>query len=339
MKRTSSVLVRTDDGHVLLDGLASLENALPEEWRSLSLAPPPRQPYDGHMRIRDHDAPDTTIDAEQHAANLRWMQDAIDRVREKWLSSGLPNCRASPRQHGSLTRALSTMEIDLAAIANEHWARQRSTPECRLPSATLDANDDKENIIEDLAGSARLNMSTRSALLRYRDASFLIPPRSGFLLTDLSLWHDTLAATSMYWDAVILDPPWSSKSVERSTQYRKMDDYDLFRVNLPSLLLRQAAEKPCLIVTWVTNNPKHRRFVRDRLYRDWGISSVVQWWWIKVTGSHDDADRNDGCLPVWHLKSRSPRRCYEGIHFGLALHLALHNLTRSCPRRPLHWLS
>lgn len=92
-----------------------------------------------------------------------------------------------------------------------------------------------------------------------------------------------------------------------------MDNYDLFNIDLPAILLKQALEKPCLIVTWVTNNPKHRRFVRDRLYPDWGISNVVEWKWVKITDCGPGDPLSSAGLPVWPLRGPSPRRCYEGL--------------------------
>lgn len=133
---------------------------------------------------------------------------------------------------------------------------------------------------------------------------------------------------------VLMDPPWPNKSTthERSGEYTAIDIYDLFKIDLPSILLRSPS---ALVVVWVTNKPKvrappylrnmatararcadkkltwayddraqFRRFVVDKLFRDWGISVVAQhWYWTKL----DVAGR-----PVFDLDSQH-RRCYEGM--------------------------
>jgi N6-adenosine-specific RNA methylase IME4 len=40
-----------------------------------------------------------------------------------------------------------------------------------------------------------------------------------------------------------------------------------------------------LIAVWITNKPKYRRFVIDKLFKSWHVRCVGEWTWIKVTSS------------------------------------------------------
>lgn len=99
-----------------------------------------------------------------------------------------------------------------------------------------------------------------------------------------------------------MDPPWPNKSgknclvwsvgdcrltcsfslapVHRSSHYATQDIYDLYQIPLPSLVHDGA-----LIAVWITNKPKYRRFVIDKLFKSWHVSCVGEWTWIKVTNS------------------------------------------------------
>lgn len=100
-----------------------------------------------------------------------------------------------------------------------------------------------------------------------------------------------------------------------------MDLYDLYEIDLPNILLKSAAKRPVLIGIWVTNHPKYRTFVKEKLLRDWNVHETSDWYWVKITSSdatvpdkQDDlaASVAEGGMPVWSLHGPSPRRCYEG---------------------------
>jgi hypothetical protein len=100
-----------------------------------------------------------------------------------------------------------------------------------------------------------------------------------------------------------------------------MDLYDLYKIDLPSILLKAAAKRPVLIGVWVTNHPKYRAFVKEKLLPDWNVRETSDWYWVKITssekkidGKQDDSASSvaEGGLPVWSLHGPSPRRCYEG---------------------------
>ncbi|KAI8062879.1 MT-A70-like protein [Gongronella butleri] len=98
-----------------------------------------------------------------------------------------------------------------------------------------------------------------------------------------------------------MDPPWPNKSVHRSAGYETQDIYDLFKIPMASLL-----EPGGLVAVWVTNKPKFRRFIQDKLFPAWGVACVGEWVWVKVT--------NDGS-PVFPLDSPH-RKPYEQLILG-----------------------
>ncbi|KND00416.1 uncharacterized protein SPPG_04738 [Spizellomyces punctatus DAOM BR117] len=106
--------------------------------------------------------------------------------------------------------------------------------------------------------------------------SFIVPPHSVFLMSDLS--QAQLLRSLNPFDFILMDPPWPNKSVRRAGKYQEIDIYDLFRLPLKHLI------KPggCLAV-WVTNKPKYQRFVRDKLFSACGLAYVAEWYWLKVT--------------------------------------------------------
>ncbi|XP_061778183.1 N(6)-adenine-specific methyltransferase METTL4 isoform X3 [Nerophis ophidion] len=106
---------------------------------------------------------------------------------------------------------------------------------------------------------------------------YVIPPRTAFLLSDFSRMEPLLRYGRKF-DVIVMDPPWENKSVKRSRRYSSLPSSQLKRLPLPSL-----ASPNCLVVTWVTNRPKHLRFVRDELYPHWGVEIVAEWLWVKVT--------------------------------------------------------
>ncbi|KAI8391261.1 MT-A70-like protein, partial [Radiomyces spectabilis] len=107
-------------------------------------------------------------------------------------------------------------------------------------------------------------------------------------------------------DFVVLDPPWPNKSVHRSGHYESQDIYDLFKIPLSSLLRSDNSDNPALVAVWITNKPKFKRFVTDKLFPSWGLETVAEWHWLKVTTEGE---------PVMPLDSPH-RKPYEQLVIG-----------------------
>lgn len=89
--------------------------------------------------------------------------------------------------------------------------------------------------------------------------------------------------------------------VHRSSHYETQDIYDLYQIPLTSLVHTNS-----LVAVWITNKPKYRRFVVDKLFKSWHVDCIGEWTWLKVT---DDGE------PVFPLNS-THRKPYEQLIIG-----------------------
>ncbi|KAI9248591.1 MT-A70-like protein, partial [Phascolomyces articulosus] len=101
---------------------------------------------------------------------------------------------------------------------------------------------------------------------------------------------------------IVMDPPWPNKSVRRSSKYETQDIYDLFQIPIPELLAPEG-----VVAVWVTNKPKFRRFIIDKLFKSWGLKEIGIWYWLKVTTENE---------PVIPLDSPH-RKPYEQLILGI----------------------
>uniref|UniRef100_A0A8C1CV65 Methyltransferase 4, N6-adenosine n=1 Tax=Cyprinus carpio carpio TaxID=630221 RepID=A0A8C1CV65_CYPCA len=106
---------------------------------------------------------------------------------------------------------------------------------------------------------------------------YLLPPRSRFLLSDITRMHPLVNSGDKF-DLIVLDPPWENKSVKRSNRYSSLPSSQLKQLPVPAL-----AAPECLVVTWVTNRAKHLRFIKEELYPYWAVEVLAEWLWVKVT--------------------------------------------------------
>lgn len=106
---------------------------------------------------------------------------------------------------------------------------------------------------------------------------YLLPPRSRFLLSDITRIQPLVNSGDKF-DLIVLDPPWENKSVKRSNRYSSLPSSEIKQLPVPAL-----ASLGCVVVTWVTNRAQHLRFVREELYPHWGVEVLAEWLWVKVT--------------------------------------------------------
>lgn len=125
------------------------------------------------------------------------------------------------------------------------------------------------------------------------------------------------------YDFIVVDPPWPNKSgknpkllwnrtgwpdfvsheiaflsliAHRSSQYTTLDIYALFEIPLPKLMATES-----IVAVWVTNRPKYKRFLIDKLFPAWDLELLGEWYWLKMTTAGD---------PVMPLNS-THRKPYE----------------------------
>ncbi|NXL39226.1 METL4 protein, partial [Glaucidium brasilianum] len=138
--------------------------------------------------------------------------------------------------------------------------------------------DDETSIPEqDLLSCVTENSSNCAKIVVLMGQKYLVPPKSSFLLSDISCLQPLLNYKKKY-DVIVVDPPWENKSVKRSNRYSHLSSWQIKQIPVPAL-----AAPNCLVVTWVTNRQKHIRFVKDELYPHWSVKTLAEWHWVKIT--------------------------------------------------------
>ncbi|NWQ97216.1 METL4 protein, partial [Burhinus bistriatus] len=138
--------------------------------------------------------------------------------------------------------------------------------------------DDETSIPEQaLLSCVTENSSNCAKIVVLMGQKYLVPPKSSFLLSDISCLQSLLNYKKKY-DVIVIDPPWENKSVKRSNRYSHLSSWQIKQIPVPAL-----AAPNCLVVTWVTNRQKHLRFVKDELYPHWSVKTLAEWHWVKIT--------------------------------------------------------
>ncbi|XP_068252432.1 N(6)-adenine-specific methyltransferase METTL4 [Nyctibius grandis] len=138
--------------------------------------------------------------------------------------------------------------------------------------------DDETAIPEqDLLSCVTENSSNCAKTVVLMGQKYLVPPKSSFLLSDISRLQPLLNYKKKY-DVIVIDPPWENKSVKRSNRYSYLSSWQIKQIPVPAL-----AAPNCLVVMWVTNRQKHLRFVKDELYPHWSVKTLAEWHWVKIT--------------------------------------------------------
>ncbi|XP_038602480.1 N(6)-adenine-specific methyltransferase METTL4 [Tachyglossus aculeatus] len=177
----------------------------------------------------------------------------------------------------------------------------------QLPSAdenrrqTVRATDEEMGIPEqNLFSQVTENRSTFTKILTLMGQKYLVPPKSSFLLSDISRMEPLLNYGKKY-DVIVIDPPWQNKSVKRSNRYGYLPSWQIKQIPIPKL-----AAPNCLVITWVTNRQKHLSFVKEELYPGWSVETLAEWHWVKITRSGEF---------VFPLDSPH-KKPYEGLVLG-----------------------
>ncbi|KAI9098641.1 MT-A70-domain-containing protein [Phlyctochytrium arcticum] len=147
-----------------------------------------------------------------------------------------------------------------------------------IPTITLVEDVDAKADISPVFQGLISNEAATTYNLDILGQTFLIPPYSRFLISDLSNTRQLLYEKETQYDLVLLDPPWPNKSVRRGSRYQEMDIYDLFKLPVKSLI-----GPGSLVAVWVTNKSRYQHFVKQKLFPGWGLQLVAEWTWVKVT--------------------------------------------------------
>ena len=106
--------------------------------------------------------------------------------------------------------------------------------------------------------------------------SVLMPPHSKCYISDVVDLNSGMGE----FDVVLMDPPWTNKHVKRTHtgDYKMLEDSFLVK-HLP---VDQLLAENGLLLTWCTNNSKHRDTVK-KMMTAWKVKLLATWTWVKVT--------------------------------------------------------
>ena len=139
---------------------------------------------------------------------------------------------------------------------------------------------------------------------------FIIPGSSGFYQSTLEgstsdhlrcILSDLGTDTT---DAIVIDPPWTSKSASRRCMYKTLS---LTEIGSGLYPFRNLLQRNGIVAIWVTNDPKICQFVLSDFFNSWGVSPIAQWVWVKLTSS------NEPVIPF----SNTARKTYERVLVGV----------------------
>ncbi|KAL1770988.1 methyltransferase 4 isoform X1 [Sigmodon hispidus] len=218
------------------------------------------------------------LDAMEYHRKIRELiLDGSSKLIQEGLKSGFlyPLVEKQDGNRGHITLPLDACNLPELCEMAKHLP---SLNEMELQ--TLQLKEDVMCVTElDLSSQVIENNSSFSKMITLMGQKYLVPPKSSFLLSDISCMQPLLNCNRTF-DVIVIDPPWENKSVKRSSRYSCLSPQQIKRIPVPKL-----AVADCLVVTWVTNRQKHLRFVKEELYPSWSVEVIAEWYWVKITHS------------------------------------------------------
>ncbi|XP_055466077.1 N(6)-adenine-specific methyltransferase METTL4 isoform X2 [Psammomys obesus] len=218
------------------------------------------------------------LDAMEYHTKIRELiLDGSSQLIQEGLKSGFlyPLVEKQDGSSGCIALPLDACNLsELCEMAKHLPSLNEMEPQ------TLQLTEDDMSITElDLSSQVIENNCSFSKMITLMGQKYLLPPKSSFLLSDISCMQPLLNCSKTF-DVIVIDPPWENKSVKRSNRYSCLSPQQIKRMPIPKL-----AAPGCLVVTWVTNRQKHLRFVKEELYPSWSVEVIAEWYWVKITNS------------------------------------------------------
>ncbi|KAK2506261.1 hypothetical protein MC885_007113 [Smutsia gigantea] len=239
------------------------------------------------------------LDAMEYHTEIRGLiLDGSSQLIQEGLKSGFlhPLSEKQEKCIKPITLPLDTCKLSELCEMAKHLP---SLNEMELETLQL-MEDDVSVMEQDLFSRVVENNSSFTKMITLMGQKYLLPPKSSFLLSDISCMHPLVNCRKTY-DVIVIDPPWQNKSVKRSNRYSYLSPLQIKQIPISKL-----AAPNCLVITWVTNRQKHLRFIKEELYPSWSVNVVAQWHWVKITNSGEF---------VFPLDSPH-KKPYEGLILG-----------------------
>lgn len=160
---------------------------------------------------------------------------------------------------------------------------------------------------QSLQGTIVCNPRAEASVVEVKElGDFIVPPGSTFILGTLQQELPAFLALSHVsvipktFDLILMDPPWSNRSVRNASAYRTSEGQveDPFQQAVHVMKDRLAPQG--LVAIWITNKASIRSHVLHTL-QALGLFLLEEWVWIKITARGLPVSQLDG---VW-------RRPYE----------------------------
>ncbi|XP_006891448.1 PREDICTED: methyltransferase-like protein 4 [Elephantulus edwardii] len=239
------------------------------------------------------------LDAMEYHAKIRMLiSNGSSQLIQEGLKSGFlcPLSEKPDKCSKPITLPCDTCNLSELCEMTKHWSSLHE----KEPEILQLMEDDAFVTEQDLFSRVVENKSPFTKVITLMKQKYLLPPKSRFLLSDISCMQPLLNYGKKY-DVIVIDPPWQNKSVKRSNKYSYLSPMQIKQIPIPKI-----AASNCLVITWVTNRQKHLRFVKEELYPSWSVEIVAEWHWVKITSS------GEYVFPLDSLHKKP----YEGLILG-----------------------
>ncbi|XP_020157987.1 methyltransferase-like protein 2 [Aegilops tauschii subsp. strangulata] len=108
---------------------------------------------------------------------------------------------------------------------------------------------------------------------------YVLPKGSCFMTTDFTHVRDLIPDNpNTGYNLIVIDPPWENGCVRQKEAYPTLPNRNLLYLPVQEL----AHPAGALVVLWITNREKLRRFVEEELLPSWGVKDPTEFYWLKV---------------------------------------------------------
>ena len=260
----------------------------------------------GEEELEDRELTRSEKEAMQrHRSVAPWLYIAAHIIRMRWVA---------PPPLSDTENGLPQLELISGALRS--WAATEELGEQDQVTNTTKRYEEAD--IEALSGrtvNAQLfacvytHVGATVKLITLGAHSFVIPPRSSFLLSHSSFLAPLLSTRpASGYSLIVADPPWENASARRAAVYASLAPHQLRALPVASLVGAHA-----YIAIWVTNKEDLIRFACKTLLPAWGASHVATLLWLKVTCTGELVCPID---PERAQSAGMPHRPYETLVVG-----------------------
>ncbi|KAI4993090.1 hypothetical protein ZWY2020_007403 [Hordeum vulgare] len=113
----------------------------------------------------------------------------------------------------------------------------------------------------------------------FQSRLYILPKGSCFMMTDFTHVRDLIPDNpNIGYNLIVIDPPWENGCVRQKEAYPTLPNRNLLYLPVQEL----AHPAGALVVLWITNREKLRRFVEEELLPSWGVRDPTEFYWLKV---------------------------------------------------------